>query len=402
MDLRDAYFVDGVRTWFGKSRPDGFYWTTRADDLVVKVMRELMKRNPDVPWDQVDDNIWGATTQEGDQGTTMGRTTVLTAGLPDSIAGFSVDRMCAGGMTCQAIGSSFIKTGSADIIIAGGVEHMAHHPMGATADPNPRIVSEKMVEPKYFSMGVTAEKLHDWMPENGEAPVSKEEADEYALMVTKRYFDALDKGYYDKHCVNMSVFTPDGWKVANKDEQARRGATIEGMRNLKTPFKKAGRVTAGNSSGLNDGACVSLLMSGAKCKEYGIKPKMRYIGAAFVGVDASIMGWGPVPATEKVLKNFNMKFEDLDIIELNEAFAVQAVGFMKHFGMKLPEDPRLNPYGGTIAVGHPLASSGVRLSMQLAQDFEMNPDAKYGLTTMCVGLGMGGSILWENVVGKDF
>jgi len=402
MDLRDAYFVDGVRTWFGKARPDGFYWTTRADDMVSKVMRELMRRNPKVPWDEVDDNIWGATTQVGDQGTTMGRTTVLTAGLSDKVAGFSVDRMCAGGMTCQAIGASFIKTNSADIIIAGGVEHMAHHPMGAGADPNPRIVTEKMVDPKYFNMGVTAEKLHDWMPENGEQPVSKDEADEYALRVTERYFENLDKGYYDKHCVNMAVFTPNGWVVADKDEQARRGATLEGMRKLKTPFKKAGRVTPGNASGLNDGACVSLLMSGAKCKELGIKPKMRFIGAGFVGVDPSIMGWGPVPATEKVLKRFGMKFDDLDIIELNEAFAVQAVGFMKHFGMKLPEDHRLNPYGGTIAVGHPLASSGVRLSMQLAQDFEMNPKARYGLTTMCVGLGMGGSILWENVVGKDF
>ncbi|MBP7342417.1 MAG: thiolase family protein [Smithellaceae bacterium] len=401
MDLRDAYFVDGVRTWFGRAKQDGHYWTTRADDLVNKVMKELFRRNPTVPWDEVDDNIWGATTQVGDQGTTMGRVTVLTSGLSEKVPGFSVDRMCAGGMTCQAIGTSFIKTGCADIIIAGGVEHMAHHPMGAGADPNPRVVTEKMVDPKYFNMGVTAEKLHDWLPENGEQPVTKDEADEYAYHCVEKYFKALDAGYYNKHCVDMTVFTPNGWRVANFDEQPRRDTTLESIKNLrKFPFKAEGRVTPANASGLNDGACVSLLMSGKKCKELGIKPKMKFVGAAFIGVDPSIMGWGPVPCTEKVLKNFNMKFSDLDIIELNEAFAVQAVGFMKHFGMKTPVDPRLNPYGGAIAMGHPLASSGVRLSMQLAQDFELNPKARFGLTTMCVGLGMGGSMIWENAAGK--
>jgi len=369
--------------------------------MMTKVLYELQKRNPKVPWGEVDDCIIGATTQVGDQGTTVGRAVVFTSGLPETVAGFSVDRMCAGGMTCQAIGASFIQGNSADIIIAGGMEHMAHHPMGAGADPNPRIVTEKMVEPKYFNMGNTAEKLHDWMPEHGEAPVTKEECDEYAYHVLQRYFKALDAGYYDKHCVDMTVFTPQGWKVANFDEQAKRGTTLESIKNLRRfPFKAEGHVTPANASGLNDGACVSLLMSGEKCKELGIKPKMRFIGASFIGVDPTVMGWGPVPSTEKVLKRFNMKFEDLDYIELNEAFAVQAVGFMKHFGMKLPEDPRLNPYGGTIAMGHPLASSGVRLSMQLAQDFELNPKAKYGLTTMCVGLGMGGSILWENAIGK--
>ncbi|MBN1635548.1 MAG: thiolase family protein [Deltaproteobacteria bacterium] len=401
MELRDAYFVDGVRTWFGKARPDGFYYTTRADDLVVKVMRELFRRNPKAPFEQADDNIWGATCQEGDQGTTMGRTTVLTSGLPVRVAGVTLDRMCAGGMTAQALGAAEIMANAADIVIAGGVEHMAHHPMGATADPNPRIVTEKMVEPKYFSMGVTAERLHDWMVENGYPEVTKKEADEYALRVTQRYFKGLDEGYYDDQAVRMAVFTSNGWKIADRDEQARRGATIEGLRTLKTPFKPAGKVTAGNSSGLNDGASVSLIMSGEKCKELGIKPKMRLIGFAFEGVDPSIMGWGPVPATEKVLKRYGMKFDDLDYIELNEAFAVQAVGFMKYFGMQFPEDPRLNPRGGTIAIGHPLATSGVRLSIQLAKDFELNPGAKYGLTTMCVGLGQGGSILWENMVGKD-
>ncbi|MCP4109561.1 MAG: thiolase family protein [Desulfobacteraceae bacterium] len=401
MDLRDAYFVDGVRLWFGKARPDGFYHNTRADDMVTKVIKELVRRNPNVPWDEVDDNIWGATTQSGDQGTTMGRCVSLTAGLSEKVAGISVDRMCAGGMSAQAFGGAFIKTNAADIIIAGGAEHMGHHPMGDGADPNPRIVTEKMVEPKYFNMGATAERLHDWMVENGYPEVTKDECDEYSYRVQQKYAKALADGYYDSQTVSMAVFTQNGWRVADRDEQARAETTLEGLKGLKTPFKSAGKVTAGNSSGLNDGAAGSLLMSGEKCKELGIKPKMRLIGYSFVGVDPSIMGWGPVPATEKVLKRYGIKFDQLDFLELNEAFAVQVVGFMKYFGMKLPEDPRLNPYGGTIATGHPLATSGVRLSLQLAKDFELNPDAKYGLCSMCVGLGMGGATLWENVVGKE-
>ena len=401
MGLQDVYFVDGVRTWFGKARPDGFYANTRADDMVAKIMKELVRRNPNVNFDEVDDNIWGATTQAGDQGTTMGRTAVFTAGLSESVAGMSVDRMCAGGMTAQAIGGSFIQSNSADMVITGGVEHMGNHPMGAGADPNPRIVTEKMLDIKYFNMGVTAERLHEWMVEQGHGEVTKEEADTYALEVTQKYFKALESGYYDDQAVNMSVFSPEGWKVITKDEQARADITMEGMKSLRTPFKAAGKVTPGNASGLNDGAAVSLLMSGGKCQEFDVKPKMRMIGSSFVGVDPAIMGWGPVPATEKVLKRNNMSFDDLDLIELNEAFAVQAIGFMKYFGMETPTDKRMNPYGGTLAIGHPLASSGVRLSMQLAKDFELNPDAKYGLTTMCVGLGMGGAILWENMVGKD-
>lgn len=401
MELKDAYFVDGVRVWYGKARPDGFYHTTRADDMVTKTIRELMRRNPDVPWDEVDDNIWGATTQTGDQGTTMGRCTVFTAGLSEKVPGISVDRMCAGGMSAQTYGAASIISNAADIIIAGGVEHMGHHPMGQDADPNPRIVTEKMVDPKYFNMGVTAERLHDWLVENGYPEVSKAESDEYAYHVQRKYAKAVEEGYYADQTVKMAVFTPDGWKVADCDQQARPDVTLEGMKTLKTPFKAAGKVTAGNSSGLNDGATVSLLMSGEKCKALGIQPKMRLAGYAFVGVDPSIMGWGPVPATEKVLKRYGFGINDMDFIELNEAFAVQAVAFMKHFGLKTPVDPRLNPYGGTIATGHPLATSGVRLSLQLAKDFELNPQARYGLCTMCVGLGMGGATLWENVIGKE-
>jgi len=387
MEQRDAFYVDGVRTWYGKAKPDGYYYLTRADDMATKIIRELMRRNPNLPPDEVDDNIWGATVQSGDQGTTLGRCTVLTSGLPFKTAGMSLDRMCAGGMTAQAFGGSLIKTNAADVVIAGGVEHMSHHPIGKEIDPNPRLVTEQIVDPKYFNMGITAERLHDWMVENGYPAVTREESDEYAYRVQKRYFKALEAGYYDSQIVQMAVFTSNGWQVTERDQQARIDVTLESMKSLKSPFKSSGKVTAGNSSGLNDGASGSLIISGEKCRELGIQPKMRLIGYAFEGVDPSIMGWGPIPVTEKVLKRY----------ELNEAFAVQALAFMKYFNMNTPEDPRLNPFGGTLAIGHPLATSGVRLSIQLAKDFELNPKARYGLCAMCVGLGMGGATLWERV-----
>lgn len=402
MDLKDAYFVDGVRTWFGKARPDGFFAGTRADDMVGKCILELRKRNPQIDFLTFDDCVVGATTQIGDQGTTMGRTVTMSAGLGFGVPGVSLDRMCAGGMTAQTYAASQIKVGAASKVIAAGVEHMAHHPMGQGADPNPRIIAEKMVEPKYFNMGCTAERLHDWLVENGYPEVTKEECDLYAYTTTKKYFAALEAGFFKGQTVDMMVWGPNGWKVADRDEQPRADISLESMAKLKTPFKVGGKVTPGNASGLNDGACASIFLSGEECKNLGVKPKMRMVSYAFAGVDPSIMGFGPVPATDKALKNAGLTFKDIDIVELNEAFAVQAVAFAKYYGLSLPHDDRMNPNGGAIAIGHPLASSGVRLSIQLAKYFEQNPSARYGLTTMCIGLGMGATVIWENCVGKDF
>ena len=274
----------------------------------------MQKRNPTVPWGEVDDSIWGATTQVGDQGTTMGRTVVFTSGLPETVAGFSVDRMCAGGMTCQAIGSSFIRSGVC------GHHHRrrrrAHGspPHGRRSGPeSPYRHREDGCSPSTSTWATPLRSFTTGCLSTASSRSSKEEADEYAFHVLEKYFKALDAGYYDKHCVDMTVFSPTGWKVANNDEQAKRGTTLESIKNLRRfPFKAEGHVTPANASGLNDGACVSLLMSGKRCKELGIKPKMKFVGAAFIGVDPTIMGWGPVPSTEKVLKNFGMKFEDLD------------------------------------------------------------------------------------------
>lgn len=391
-EVQDVYVVDVCRTAFGKARPDGFFALTRADDMVVKVIRSLLKRNPDFKPELVDDNIWGATTQMGDQGLTMGRTTAILAGLPVSVPGYSCDRMCAGGMTAINNGVSDIGFGMADAIVAGGVEHMGHHPMGQGADPNPRFIAEKLVEMSALNMGMTAENIHDRYPR-----LTREMADEYSVYSQQKAKAALDGGRFDDIIEPMTVWTTDGWKVAEHDEQPRPEATVETMKGLRLPFRKGGRVTPGNSSGLNDGAAGALLCSGKVVKELGLKPKMKAVGYAYAGVEPEVMGLGPVPATKKVLERTGLKFGDLDFVELNEAFAVQCLAYIEAFDMDGYKDKRLNQLGGAIAFGHPLASSGGRLVAHLAKLFELHPEAKYGITTLCVGLGMGAATVWENV-----
>lgn len=392
MKARDVVLVDGIRTAFGRAGEKGFFWHTRADDMVVKIIRELLRRNPQVKPEMVEENVWGATTQEGDQGLTMGRTSAILAGLPVTTAGFSVDRMCAGGMTAVTAAASEIALGACDVAIAGGVEHMGHHPMGATADPNPRFLTEQLVSEDALVMGKTAENLHDMFPD-----ITKEMADEYAFHCQRKTAEAYKAGKIQKMIVPMTVYTPEGWVVADRDQQPRPETTMEGLATLKTPFRVQGKVTAGNSSGLNDGACGVLLMTAEKARELGLKPKMRLVGYAYAGVPAEIMGYGPIPATRKVLEKTGLKIEDIGLIELNEAFAVQAIVFMKEFGLKFPVDERLNPWGGAIAFGHPLAASGPRLMIHLMHLFAERPDVRYGLATMCVGLGQGGSVIWENL-----
>jgi len=389
---QDVYLIDACRTAFGKARPDGIFAQTRADDMVVKVIRSLLHRNPEIDPSLYDDNIWAATTQTGDQGLTLGRTSATLAGLPVSVPGYSLDRMCAGGMTAINNGISFIAMGMADAVIAGGVEHMGHHPMGQGADPNPRFVSEKLVDPSALNMGMTAENIHDMYPH-----LTRLMADEYAVYCQKKAQDALKNGHFDDIIIPMTVWTSEGWKVADHDEQPRPEATVENMKGLRLPFRKGGRVTAGNSSGLNDGATGAILVSGELVKKLGLKPKMRAVGFAYAGVRAEVMGLGPIPATEKALKRTRLKFDDLDFIELNEAFAVQCLAYIESFNMDGIKDKRLNQLGGAVAFGHPLASSGGRLVAHLWKLFELHPEAKYGITTLCIGLGMGAATIWENV-----
>jgi acetyl-CoA acyltransferase len=388
--MQNTYFVDGVRTPFGKAGEKGVYWNTRADDLVVKAMIGLLDRNQSVPKEAIDDVAIAATTQVGDQGLTIGRTAAILAGLPNTVPGFAIDRMCAGAMTAVAMTGSAIATGAYDVVLAGGVEHMGRHPMGFDADPNPRFIAEKLVNPDALNMGNTAEKIHDRFP-----VLTKERADAFAVQSQKRAAAAYGKNYIQQDLVSVSAATTEGLRVVDRDELLRPDSTIEGMKDLKTPFRASGKVTAGNASPLTDGATISLLAGDQAVKQYGLKPRMKMVTFAFAGVEPEIMGIGPIPATEKALKKAGLSISDIGLFEINEAFAVQVLSFLEHFKIS-DDDARVNAWGGAIAFGHPLASSGVRLMNQLSRQFEMRPDVRYGITTMCIGLGMGGTVIWEN------
>ena len=392
----EVVFVDGVRTPFGKAGEKGMYWNTRADDLVVKAMIGLLERHPDLPKERIDDVAIAATTQQGDQGLTLGRTSAILAGLPLSVPGYAIDRMCAGAMTSVTTTGAAIGFGQYELAIAGGVEHMGRHPMGFNADPNPRFLSERLVEADALVMGETAERLHDRFPH-----LTKERADQFAMASQHKAAAAYAAGKIQQDLVPVAIRSEAGWGLADRDELLRPETTMEGLKDLKTPFRPHGRITAGNASPLTDGATVCLLASGATAKELGLPVRMRMVSFAFAGVQPELMGLGPVPSTEKALKKAGLSIDDIGLFELNEAFAVQVLIFTDHFGIA-DDDPRVNPWGGAIAFGHPLASSGVRLMNQLARQFEEHPEVRYGLTAMCIGLGQGGSVVWENPHHKNF
>ena len=385
----NVVLVDAVRSPFGKA--GSLYSETRADDIIVRCIRGLLERNPQVKPSDVDDVAIAAATQFGDQGMNIGRSATLLAGLPNTVPGYSIDRWCAGAMTSVTTLAGSIAMGAYDIAIAGGVEHMGNHPMGEGMDPNPRYLAEKLVDTDALSMGNTAERLHDKLPH-----LTKERADKYAFASQQKTAAAYSAGKIQPNLIPVAVRSAEqGWGVATVDEPPRPGTTIEALAALKTPFRPAGRVTAGNAAGLNDGATAALLASEKKAKELGLAPKAKLVTFAFAGVEPEIMGYGPVPSTIKALEKAGLSISDIGLFEINEAFAIQVLSFLDYFGIA-DDDPRVNIYGGAIAVGHPLASSGIRLMLNLAEGFKERPDVRYGITTMCIGLGMGGTVIWEN------
>ncbi|HWG98200.1 MAG TPA: acetyl-CoA C-acyltransferase [Pilimelia sp.] len=422
--VREVVFVDGLRTPFG--RAGSLYAHTRADDLVIRCVRELLRRNPQLPGARVDEVAIAATTQTGDQGLTIGRTAALLAGLPRTVPGFAIDRMCAGAMTAVTTVAAGIAVGAYDVAVAGGVEHMGRHPMGEGVDPNPRILAERLVDPSALVMGATAENLHDRLP-----GITRQRADAFALASQVRTAKAYANGRIQPDLVTVAVRHPvpasaaaapaaaaatgtaahgeaaprgapadetaDGalaWGLATLDE-APRDTSLEQLAALRTPFRPHGRVTAGNSAGLNDGATASLVVAEEVARELGLPVAMRLVSYGYAGVEPEVMGLGPIPATERALRLAGLSIDDIGLFELNEAFAVQVLAFLEHFGIA-DDDPRVNPWGGAIALGHPLAASGVRLMTQLARQFAEHPEVRYGLTAMCVGIGMGGAVIWEN------
>jgi acetyl-CoA acyltransferase len=388
--LKDVVFVDGARTPFGRAGK-GIYAETRADDLIVAVIRELVRRYPQLPPERIDEVAIAASTQIGDQGLTIGRVAALLSGLPKSVPGYAIDRMCAGGMTAVTSVSGSIAFGAYDVAIAGGVEHMGRHPMGEAADPNPRFLADKLVDMSALSMGSTAENLHDRFPE-----ITRDRADRYALRSQEKVAKAYAEGKIQPDLVPVATRSAEhGWGLATRDEPPRPATTMADLAALKTPFRPHGRITAGNAAGLNDGATACILASADAASELGLPVRMKLVGFGFAGVDPDVMGVGPIPSTEKALASTGLGIADIGLFELNEAFAVQVLAFLDHYGIE-DDDPRVNPYGGAIALGHPLASSGVRLMTQLARQFAEHPEVRYGLTAMCVGLGQGGTVIWEN------
>ncbi len=385
----NVVLVDAVRTPFGKA--GSLYAETRADDIMVRCLRGLLERNPNVPADQIDDVAIAAATQTGDQGMNIGRSAAILAGIPKTVPGYSIDRWCAGALTAVTTIAGGINMGAYDLAIAGGVEHMGNHPMGDGMDPNPRYLAEKLVDTDALQMGATAERLHDKFPH-----LTKERADNYALASQQKTAAAYAANKIQPDLIPVAVRTAElGWGVATVDEPPRPQTTLEALQALKTPFRPAGRVTAGNAAGLNDGATAAILASEAKAKELNLPIKAKLISFAFAGVEPEIMGYGPVPSTIKALAKAGLDISDIGLFEVNEAFAIQVLSFLDHFGIA-DDDKRVNIYGGAIAVGHPLASSGVRLILNLANGFKDHPEVRYGITTMCIGLGMGGTIIWEN------
>ena len=385
----NVVLVDAVRTPFGKA--GSLYAQTRADDIMVRCIRGLLERNPNVPLEQIDEVAIAAATQTGDQGMNIGRSVSILAGIPKTVPGYSIDRWCAGALTAVTTIAGGINMGAYDLAIAGGVEHMGNHPMGDGMDPNPRYLAEKIVEMDALQMGATAERLHDKFPH-----LTKVRADNYALASQQKTAAAYAANKIQPDLIPVAIRTDElGWGMATVDEPPRPQTTLDALQALKTPFRAGGRVTAGNAAGLNDGATAAILASEAKAKELNLPIKAKLVSFAFAGVEPEIMGYGPVPSTIKALAKAGLDITDIGLFEVNEAFAIQVLSFLDHFGIA-DDDKRVNIYGGAIAVGHPLASSGVRLILNLANGFKEHPEVRYGITTMCIGLGMGGTIIWEN------
>lgn len=398
--MNTVYIIDAIRTPIGKH--GGALSTVRPDDLLAHVIKELMKRNPDVDPNAIEDVIAGAANQAGEDNRDVARMAVLLAGLPVTVGGNTVNRLCASGLQAIMDASRTIMCGDAEVMIACGVESMTRAPfvMAKAETPFSRKVDIfdtslgwRFINPKLsalhhpYSMGETAENVAErWK-------VSRKEQDEFAFQSQSKYAKALAEGKFKDEIIPVEVESGKGKIITFDTDEHPRLSTVEKLGELKTVFKKDGTVTAGNSSGINDGAAAMLLASEAAVNKYGLKPIAKIKAMAIAGVEPAVMGIGPVPATHKALERAGLTVDDLDLIELNEAFASQGIACMRD--LKLDE-AKVNVNGGSIALGHPLGCSGVRISTTLLYEMKKRK-AKYGLATMCVGVGQGAAVIYELV-----
>ncbi len=401
--MKDAYIADGIRTPIGNFR--GALSGIRADDLAALVMRKLVERNPSIPDGVIDDVIFGCANQAGEDNRNISRMALLLAGIPWSVPGETINRLCASGMSAVINAARAIKAGDGDVFIAGGVEHMTRgpwvisktaQPFGQDAQMYDSSFGWRFINPKMHelygtdAMGITAENLA------GMYNISRDDQDAFAYHSQMKAADAQNSGRLAEEITTVDIPGKKGEvHSVDKDEFLKPATTTEKLGQLKPAFKKTGTVTAGNSSGLNDGAAALYILSGDAVKNYNITPKARIVSSAVVGVEPRIMGIGPVGATKKALAKAGLTLNDIDIIELNEAFAAQSIACIRQLGMA-DNDPRINPNGGAIAIGHPLGMSGARIINSAALELQKT-QKKYALATMCIGLGQGYAVILERV-----
>jgi 3-oxoadipyl-CoA thiolase len=397
--MQPVYIIDTIRTPIGKY--GGALSTIRPDDLLAHVIKELIKRNPSVDVNAIEDIIAGAANQAGEDNRNVARMAALLAGLPVTVAGNTVNRLCASGLQAIMDAARQVMCGDAALIIAGGVESMTRAPFvmsksneawSRKAEVFDTTMGWRFINPKLselyhpYTMGETAENVaKQWK-------ISREEQDAFALSSQRKYFEAKAAGKWNDEIVPIEVKNGKETTTVSIDEHPRE-TSIDKLAALKPAFTKDGTVTAGNSSGINDGAAAMLLASEAAVKKYGLKPIAKIVSMSVAGVDPAIMGIGPVPATEKALQRAGLKIEDIDLVELNEAFASQSIACIRDLQLDMN---KVNVNGGAIAIGHPLGCSGVRISTTLLHEMGRQ-NAKYGLATMCVGVGQGAAVIYERI-----
>lgn len=405
--MSNAYIIDGIRTPIGSF--GGSLSAVRADDLAAHVIAALVERNPEIPSDSVTDVIFGCANQAGEDSRNVARMASLLAGLPASVPGETVNRLCASGMSAVVNASRAVKLGDGDVYIAGGVEHMTRAPfvMAKASQPFSRTVEMfdtsigwRFVNPRIRdrygidSMGQTAENVA------AQYGVTREDQDAFALRSQQKAAAARDRGRFDREIAAVTIPAAGKGKEPTEfaqDEFLRPDTTLEKLARLKPAFRTDGKgsVTAGNSSGINDGACAIYVVSGDVVQRLGLKPRARIVASAVAGVEPRIMGMGPVPASRMALARAGLTLKDMAVIELNEAFAAQSLACLREMGMA-DDDPRVNPNGGAIALGHPLGMSGARLLLTATRELE-EKGGQYALCTMCVGVGQGMATIIERV-----
>jgi len=385
----DIVIIDGVRSPMAQSK-GGSFRNVRADDLSARMIEGLLARNSALDPGQIDDVIWGCVNQTLEQGFNVARSASLLAGLPHSVPGQTVNRLCGSSMSALHTAAQAIASGNGDIFVVGGVEHMGHIPILHGIDINP--AASKEIAKASMMMGLTAEMLGKMNA------ISREEQDAFSARSHQRAHKAAVEGRWDNEILPVEGHDSQGFKrLITEDEVIRPETTVETLAGLKPAFMpKGGTVTAGSSSAFSDGASAMLVMSAARAKELGLTPRARVIGMGVAGCDPSIMGYGPVPASQKALKQAGLSVNDLDVVELNEAFAAQALAVLKGLRLQDVMDEKVNLNGGAIALGHPLGCSGTRISTTLINVMEQQ-NASLGLATMCIGMGQGIATIFERL-----